>query len=331
MEDASGEPGNCQQQAGNESRKRQKRDGPRLKKLERIAFEILMKFTFAVIAMLLLLPLGCNSNSGYFVVSRASSTRNYGGVEKDIILYTLKHHDNIIKAHCQSFDVQNSCSRLNVGDAYNFTQDDQFISGITVVPGLKTVLGIDEEHQAESPPPMWLTFLTGGIGGLIITFLKDWFLQRSRTKGQTLADKEIHVTKAYFDTEFSAIKDVFTCISDTRLALNAMRPETGYPSGQDNKDLAVANLAELKKTYNNLLTTTEHQSAFYPIDLYEAAKKCQRAAFVEIEELEHPAYSAFSAKWYEQGRVNQQEYRTHYEEVRKLIQKRLSQLTILPS
>lgn len=291
-----------------------------------------MKFTLAVIAVLSLLPLGCKSNSGYLVLSKAPSTRNYGGVEKDIILYTLKHHDNIIKAHCQSFDVQNSCSRLNVGDTYNFTQDDQFISGTTVTPELKAVLGIDEEHQAENTtPPMWLTFLTGGIGGLIITFIKDWLLQRSRTKSQTLADKEIHVTKAYFDTEFSAMKDVFACISDTRLALNAMRPETGYPSGQDNKDLAVANLAELKKTYNNLLTTMEHQSAFYPIDLYEAAKKCQRAAFVEIEELEHPAYSPFSAPWYEQGRVNQQEYKTHYEQVRKLIQKRLSQLTILPS
>jgi hypothetical protein len=181
------------------------------------------------------------------------------------------------------------------------------------------------------------TFAAGTLAGTILkegwSFFREWWLQRHKTRIQALTDNAVYVTKAYFDTEFMAMRDVFKYLSDTKLALNGVRPEMDFAAGEE-KTVRLKwlgeRLQELRDSHNRLLPTLDSFSAFYPAELYDVAKKCQVAAWTEISQVEHPAFPPFTREWQLEGERNHRKYQENYEEARKIIQARLSRLAVLP-
>jgi hypothetical protein len=182
----------------------------------------------------------------------------------------------------------------------------------------------------------WTIISTLGSGVLLGKTgdkLWEYWLDRHKSRIRALTENAVYVTKTHFDTEFNAMKDVFRCLSDTKLAINAVRPEMDFGAG-DLEEVRRKRLAELWSelvaSHNKLLTTLDSMSAFYPVELYDAAKKCQTRAWAEITQVEHASHPVFSRSWQLEGQINIHAYRDSYEEARNIIRERLSHLAVLP-
>src|ERR1044071_52347 len=182
----------------------------------------------------------------------------------------------------------------------------------------------------------WTTISTLGSGvllGKIGDKLWEYWLDRHKSRIRALTENAVYVTKTHFDTEFIAMKDVFKCLSETNLAINAVRPEMDFGAG-DTEEVRRKRLSELwtdlVASHNKLLTSLDSMSAFYPIELYNAAKKCQKTAWLEIAQVEHASSPAFSRACQLEGEINIHAYRQSYEEARDIIRERLSHLAVLP-
>jgi len=68
---------------------------------------------------------GCSSNHSYKIVG----ARSYWDKEADegnggqMLVYTLEHDGQTIKAHCQAWDVHNNCYHLEVGKSYDLLRN----------------------------------------------------------------------------------------------------------------------------------------------------------------------------------------------------------------
>lgn len=160
-------------------------------------------------------------------------------------------------------------------------------------------------------------------------------MQRHKTRIQALTDNAVYVTKAHFDTEFTAMKDVFKCLSNARLILPGIRPQHGVgPPNQSSED-KIKDLFErlngLREAYNALIAQSEALSPFYPQPLYEALDKCIRAIRLEIIQVETGAENTFSIKWFTDGGENHERFMKAYHLASEIIRERISRLAILPS
>ncbi|HET6840879.1 MAG TPA: hypothetical protein VFK06_04220 [Candidatus Angelobacter sp.] len=177
------------------------------------------------------------------------------------------------------------------------------------------------------------TLGSGALFGKIVEKLYEYCLDRHKSRVRALTENAVYVTKTHFDTEFNAMKDVFKCLSDTKLSINAVRPKVDFGAGDTDevKRKRLAELwAELVASHNKLLIALDCLSAFYPAELYDAAKKCQKAAWLEITQVEHPSFPAFTRDWQLEGHRNIDAYVESYQEARNIIRKRLSHLAVLP-
>jgi hypothetical protein len=182
----------------------------------------------------------------------------------------------------------------------------------------------------------WMIISTLGSGvllGKIGDKLWEYWLDRHKSRIRALTENAVYVTRAHFDTEFNAMKDVFKCLSEAKIAINAVRPEMDFGAG-DTEEVRRKRLSELwtqlVDSHNKLLSSLDSMSAFYPLELYDAAKNCQKAAWLEITQVEHASYPAFSRSWQLEGQINIHAYRDSYEKARNIIRERLSHLAVLP-
>ncbi len=92
----------------------------------------------------------------------------------------------------------------------------------------------------------WREILSGGVAGAIVSalwnFVSRFFLQRDQAgltnelarlkddleraqkRTQAEIDRSVFVTRAHFESEFEAMKQVFSCLSQVRLAMESLRP-----------------------------------------------------------------------------------------------------------
>ena len=183
------------------------------------------------------------------------------------------------------------------------------------------------------------TFATGTFAGTILkegwSFLREWWLQRHKTRIQALTDNAVYVTKAHFDTEFTAMKDVFKCLSNVRLIVSGIRPQHGIgPSNQSREDKIedlFKRLQGLQEAYNSLIAQSEALSPFYPQPLYEALDECIKAVRLEIVQVQIAADDTFSLKWYTDGAENRERFMKAYNLASQIIRERISRLAVLPS
>ena len=128
--------------------------------------------------------------------------------------------------------------------------------------------------------------------------LEDKF-ERSQRLGQAAIDRSVFVTRAHFETEFEAMKQVFTHLSQLQIGLNGLRPILAVESPDESETQKVARLfARLEQvfsSYNSLLAESEAKAPFYPAELYSAVEECERAASMEINSVRTSGEDMFRA------------------------------------
>jgi hypothetical protein len=160
-------------------------------------------------------------------------------------------------------------------------------------------------------------------------------LQLWQNVAQARIDRSVFVTKAHFDTEFEAIRQVFSYLSGVRLAMNGLRPMiTVEPTGESFEDKMARlhpRLAATQAAYNKLLLESEAKLPSYPTELYKAVEDCLRITSLEINSIRTSGQISFTVEWYLEGGKNSERFSTAYHKAADVIRERISKLAILPS
>ena len=158
--------------------------------------------------------------------------------------------------------------------------------------------------------------------------------QRSQSQAQAEIDRSVFVTRAHFETEFEAMKDIFSCLSEVRLAINGIRPMFSLEPAGESEDEKFKRFSERLKTLmmatDKLLATSEAKAPFYTEELYDSTSDCWRAAVTEINCIRGAGKDALSMDGYVQAEKNRSKFSEGYSNSVRIIRKRISRLVILP-
>jgi hypothetical protein len=144
---------------------------------------------------------------------------------------------------------------------------------------------------------------------------------------QAAIDRSIFVTRAHFETEFEAMKQVFDCLSRLAFCVAAMRPIDADCPIQHEAD---RRLSELRAEYNGLRKLVEAKLPFYTEELYGLVQACLSAAWRETDDLDRmkDPYDDVGRK---RAEGNQSAFETNYKKAAAVIRERISRLAILPT
>lgn len=97
-------------------------------------------------------------------------------------------------------------------------------------------------------------------------------LEHSQRLLQSEIDKTFLVTKVHFETEFQAVKEVFSILAEIRLDLPNLRPTSRIaPVGETREERLVefrTLFNKLNVLRNRLLSVSENLAPFYPKEIY---------------------------------------------------------------
>lgn len=94
------------------------------------------------------LSVGCVGSRSYKIVAMKRVTEQWGGQDRDTISFVILHDGNTIKAHCQAWDIRNTCSQLRVGQSYGFKRDSSSVAdylSLDSFNGNNAMLRVEEE------------------------------------------------------------------------------------------------------------------------------------------------------------------------------------------
>ncbi|MDR3773742.1 MAG: hypothetical protein P4L26_10370 [Terracidiphilus sp.] len=198
--------------------------------------------------------------------------------------------------------------------------------------------------------------LSGGVAGAVISAIWNHFsklllqrngasftaklatlehdFQRSQKQAQAEIDRSVFVTRAHFETEFEAMKDIFSCLSEVQLAINGVRPMIAIEPADETEGERLKRLWERLKTLmiatDKLLNTSEAKAPFYSEELYDSVNVCWRAAVTEINTIREAVKDALNVTGFLQAQKNKENFSEGYLKSVKIIRDRISKLAILP-
>ena len=158
--------------------------------------------------------------------------------------------------------------------------------------------------------------------------------QRSQRQAQAEIDRSVFVTRAHFETEFEAMKDIFSSLSEVRFAFNGVRPMVSFGPADESEDEKLARLFERLKTlmiaHDKLLATSEAKAPFYTEELYDSLSECLLAVAMEISSIRVDGKDALKMNGYLEAQKNSEKFSKSYFKSVKIIRNRISKLAILP-
>jgi hypothetical protein len=158
-------------------------------------------------------------------------------------------------------------------------------------------------------------------------------LDASKRVLQAEIDKTILVTKAHFETEFAALKEVFAKLAEVRLQLSGLAPDFAIrpadETRQEKTQALVTRLVNFQTAFNTLLASMEHLSAFYPPEIYAGLNECVRVANLEILEIQTSGDDVFRHDWYNRRQQNLRSFLVSFNSVSNLIRERISKLAVV--
>ncbi len=200
------------------------------------------------------------------------------------------------------------------------------------------------------------TFLASLVGGgatawLVVRGLGDHLADRWLARYKNDLDKEIegyrdaleqkrkrieaelghrtYVTKTQFDTEFNAVREIFSALGKLRLSFNGLRPLLDWTpqSTEERLNLISARLNHFRERYILLVDTAESVYPFVPDIIYAQLETCMKAAFLEIRHIEQAGSEALSPKGYEDGFRQHEKFTRAYFAAAKLVREHFNQLS----
>jgi hypothetical protein len=194
----------------------------------------------------------------------------------------------------------------------------------------------------------------GGAGAVAASFhfLKDRWMERVRAqysreletfkdtllqdqkRMQARIDRSIFVSRAQFDTEFMAMKDIFALLTAVHLSIALIRPRVALSPENQTEDQKVELLSkrvsELVEAYNAFSTQLESISPFYPEALYRCLIECRENAAMEITDVQTSTrHEMFRRDWYVSGDANVKKFNSAYLDASKVIRDRLTRLSVV--
>jgi hypothetical protein len=151
-----------------------------------------------------------------------------------------------------------------------------------------------------------------GGGGLIVASLSSWLgnvwasrilekdrakyateierlkadLDRATRQFQGEIEKTLFVTKTHFETEFQILREIWQEVSVVRASMAQLRPKTGIVDVRQTKE---ERLAECFQVYVldvlRLIHTVDHNSPFYPKEIYETLDQLIHVAIRERDDI----------------------------------------------
>jgi len=208
----------------------------------------------------------------------------------------------------------------------------------------------------------WLKpFVTGALGGsLAVVALWKWLgdvvlgkiIEREKAKytkeieelkakyAQELEtyrarlDRSVFVTRAHFEVELDAYKQLFEGLGEVRLAIAGTRPSMGlYREGETREDKMKSlgkRLEVLVEAHDKTVKAIEYLSPFYPSDIYTKLDECLTAARGEILDIQTGGNETFTLGWFQEGQKRLDRFYPAYHAVTDAIRNRISTLAILP-
>jgi hypothetical protein len=180
---------------------------------------------------------------------------------------------------------------------------------------------------------LWLQRHEAGLKQKLAA-LDDAF-QRSQRQAQAEIDRSVFVTRAHFETEFEAMKEMFSCLSQVQLAMNGLRPtfsvEPTDETDEERRKRLSIRLKNLSDVYNKLIVESEARAPFYTAELYSAVEGCLRAASTEINSVRTAGANTFTFDWFQEGEKNRGTFSQSYYKVAEIIRDRISRLAVLPT
>jgi hypothetical protein len=158
-------------------------------------------------------------------------------------------------------------------------------------------------------------------------------LDKSKVMLQAEISKTILVTKVHFETEFEALKEVFSRLADLKFCMCELHPVIRVVREDETREarleLLNKQVERLYTAYDALLQTSEHLSPFYPQEVYDNLRLCLKIANTEDIELKLAGPGTFSREWSRRGEENVKQFCASYDTVANLIRERISKLAIL--
>lgn len=161
-------------------------------------------------------------------------------------------------------------------------------------------------------------------------------LEHSQRLLQSEIDKTFLVTKVHFETEFQAVKEVFSILAEIRLDLPNLRPTSRIaPVGETREERLVefrTLFNKLNVLRNRLLSVSENLAPFYPKEIYCQIEVCCQILGSEWTDIQLTKdEDHFTPDWYRKGAENLQKFLEAYDKVSGSIRKRIEHLGILRS
>ncbi len=160
-------------------------------------------------------------------------------------------------------------------------------------------------------------------------------LQIEQKKLQVQLDRTVFVTKAQFDTEFAAVKDIYRYATEVWLVFQSIRPMfERRPADQTREqrvEIVEAQLKSLIDAFNELSKEMEILRPFYAEDLYAALVECRSAVAREILQVQSSRDTLGDMEWYVQGDANRTAFSTAHARTATLIRQRLDRLSVIPN
>jgi hypothetical protein len=156
-------------------------------------------------------------------------------------------------------------------------------------------------------------------------------LEQKRKRLEAEMTHRVYTTQTRFDTEFNAIKEIFSALGKLRLAFNGMRPFLDrIPEEPQEKTKEISRrLRLLSEHYNASVEVVNNVYPFVPEDIYEELDKCLMAAMIEIKHVEEAGEDALSSTGYSDGAKQHDKFTTAYFKAAKLVRERFNRLSVV--
>jgi hypothetical protein len=154
-------------------------------------------------------------------------------------------------------------------------------------------------------------------------------LEQKRKRVEADLGQRTYVSKAQFDTEFSAIKDIFAALGRLRLSFNGLRPFLDWiPTDEEGRlQIISARLSHFIPLLDSLITTVESAYPFVPDEIYSQLEICMRMGHIEMKHIQEAGAEALSSTGYTDGARQQEKFTAAYFAAAKLVRQRLKQLS----
>lgn len=153
-------------------------------------------------------------------------------------------------------------------------------------------------------------------------------LDAANRRIQSELDKTIHVHRVQFETEFKALRDVWSCVAGVRARIPTLRPGVDLVDPkEDPKKRLEKRFGDYQKFLNNLVVAVDYQSPFYPKEIHDALSRLVMIG--KKEQIDISASEERNSDWFKRGKKNVDDFIRNADQLSDQIRARIARMSIV--